>query len=121
MDIDISARHGQLGSETQSKISDKVGKLPRFFDKLTAIHVIVDLKNEESVEVEIRVSAEHTDNFVATSDGDSVMTAVDGSLHKIEQQIRKHKEKTTDRRATGHKHMELPSDSSDDGVDEDDE
>ncbi|MFT5526901.1 MAG: putative sigma-54 modulation protein [Pirellulaceae bacterium] len=118
MNIDISARHGHLGSEIQGKISEKVSKLPRYFDRLTAIHVTVDLKNEESVEVEIRASAEHTEDFVATSDGNSVLSALDTSLHKIEQQIRKHKEKATDRRATGHKHLELPSDSSDDVEDD---
>ena len=38
------------------------------------------------------------------------LAAVDSALHKIEQQIRTHKEKLTGHRATGHKHIESPAD-----------
>jgi len=38
---------------------------------------------------------------------ESLLTAIDGALHKVEMQIRKHKEKLTDRRATSHKHIDV--------------
>ena len=43
MQIKISARHGHLSDETQAKIKEKLEKLPRFYDRLTAIDVTVDL------------------------------------------------------------------------------
>lgn len=103
--IDISARHGDLNPATQEKISEKVQKLSRFFDRLTAIHVTADLEHRESPDVELRVSAEHTDDFVATETGE-LMGALDSCLHKMETQLRKHKEKLTDHRATGVKHLD---------------
>ena len=114
MQISISARHGELSSDTQEKIREKVEKLPRFFDRLTAIFVTADMEHRDSPTVELRVSAEHSQDFVATDTSSNVIAALDGVLHKIEQQLRKHKEKLTEHRATGHKHLEMPIEPEDD-------
>jgi len=104
--ISISARHGHLSAGTQEKIREKVEKLPRLLDRLTAIHVTADLEHEEKPGLELRVTAEHSGEFVATSDGSSVLAALDGALHKLEQQLRKHKEKKIEgHRVPGRKQM----------------
>ena len=59
----------------------------------------MNLENREALAVEIRVTAEHTDGFVATDTADELFAALDGVLHKIEQQLRKHKERVQ----TGHR------------------
>ncbi len=110
MQINISARHGQLSAATQAKISDKVDKLRRFLDRVTAIEVTVDLEHRESPSVEVKVSAERSEHFVATDTAPNIMAALDRVLHKVEQQLRKHKEKRTGHRATSHKHLEVPAD-----------
>jgi len=106
--ISISTRHGDLSAGTREKISEKVEKLPRLFDRLTAIYVTADLEDRESPKLEIRVSAEHTEDFVATDESSSVLAALDGVIHKVEKQLRRHKEKRTGHRHTSHKHIELP-------------
>lgn len=112
MQVNISARHGQLSPETQEKISQKVEKLRRFFDRVTAIDATVDLEHHESPSVELRLSVERTDYFVATETASNVIAAVDGAIQKIEQQLRKHKEKRRGHKAPGLKRVE-PNDSSD--------
>jgi len=112
--INISARHGHLTDSTQQKIQSKVQKLVRFFDRVTAIVVTVDLRRSDSPEVEIRVSAEHTEDFVAADSGNNVLAALDSATRKAEQQLRKHKEKLTGHRTSGAK-------ASDSDVDFDDE
>lgn len=107
MQISISTRHGQLNAETQERITEKMGKLPQFFSRVTRVEVAVDLEHPESPHVEARVTAEHTHEFVATERAPTVMAAVDGVLHKLEQQLRRHKEKVTDRRAVGAKNVEV--------------
>jgi putative sigma-54 modulation protein len=103
--ISISARHGQLSAGTQEKIREKVEKIRRIWDRVSAIQVTVDLEREDAPEVELKVSAEHADVFVATGAGMNVFAALDGALHKVEQQVRKHKEKKiTGHRGPGHKH-----------------
>ncbi|MDA7951750.1 MAG: ribosome-associated translation inhibitor RaiA [Pirellulaceae bacterium] len=110
MQITISARHGNVSEETQQKITEKVGKLPRYFDKVTGIQVTIDLSKTESPKLELVVSAEHTDEFIASSGGDNVWSALDSAIHKMEQQLKKHKEKVTGHRATGLGHIEVSTD-----------
>jgi putative sigma-54 modulation protein len=109
--ISISMRHGHLSQQTQHRISEKVSKLPRIFERLTAASVTVDLEHEDAPHVEIRVSVEHAQDFVATHQAGSVMATVDGSVHKVEQQLRRHKEKLKGHKMTGLKHQEVPLDS----------
>jgi putative sigma-54 modulation protein len=93
MQINISARHGQLSEATRSKIKPKLEKLSRYFERLTAIDLTVDLEHDENPGVDLRVSAEHKHDFVAAVKDENLMAAIDGAIHKIEQQIRKYKEK----------------------------
>lgn len=109
MQINISARHGDLSAATQEKISEKVGKLPKFFDRLTAIQVTVDLAHKDKPSVELRVTAEHAENFVAVDADGNLLAALDSVIHKVEQQLRKHKEKITGHRTPGHRHTETPA------------
>lgn len=101
MQINISARHGQLSETTREKIVAKLEKLPRMFDRLTAIEMTVDLEHRDNPEVELQVSAEHKKDFVATIRAGELMAGVDSVLHKIEQQLRRYKEKTQDRHRGG--------------------
>jgi putative sigma-54 modulation protein len=111
--VNISARHGHLSPPTQQKIAEKVEKLKRYFDRVSAISVTIDLEyrenHHEAVKVELQVSAERTEDFVATETADELFAALDGAVHKVEQQIKKHKEKTIDvHRQPGRKHFEEP-------------
>jgi putative sigma-54 modulation protein len=90
--IEISTRHGGLGPEQQSYLHDKAEKLLKYFGRLMEIEVAVDhLKH--GWQVEILVSAEHKHDFVATEEGPSPEAAMDRCVHKIEQQLRRYKEK----------------------------
>ena len=105
MQVNISARHGHLSDATRSKITAKVEKLARLFERLLAIEVTVDLEHEQTPTVDVRVSAEHKHDFVAAEQSTSLMAALDGVIHKLEQQLRKYKEKVQDHhRATGPRH-----------------
>jgi len=95
--IEISTRHGQLSEASQQKITAKAEKLLRIFDRLTAIAVVVDLTDEAAPKIDLQVSAEHKHDFVAHDQSDSLMGSVDTVLHKMEQQLRKYKEKVQER------------------------
>ncbi len=100
MQINVSARHGHLSPASQSKISKKVSRLKRYFDRLTALNVTVDLENADLPMVEIRASAEHFHDMVSHEHSGQLWRSVDGAVQKLEQQLRKHKEKVRD-----HKHV----------------
>jgi putative sigma-54 modulation protein len=100
----VSARHGHLKQEDQAIIVEKVEKVRRLFDRINAIEVTVDLEHLDKPTVEINVSAEHVHDFVATAQSSSILASLDLCIGKVEQQIRKHKEKVTEHKAIGIKH-----------------
>ena len=100
MQTKISTRHGQLSDASQKKIAAKAEKLLRIFDRLTAIEVIVDLKDEANPKVDLKVAAEHKHDFVAHDQSENLMASVDEAIHKVEQQLRKYKEKVQERHRT---------------------
>jgi putative sigma-54 modulation protein len=95
LQIKISARHGHLNEASQDFIRDKAEKLLHIFERLTMIEVTVDLKNHETC-VEMLVSAEHKHDFVAHETHPELMTAVEAVVAKLEQQLRRYKEKVQD-------------------------
>lgn len=97
MQVAITSRHGHLSSTAQDYIRQKAEKLLTYFERVTAITVTTDLQHADAV-VEILVDAEHKHNFVAQESAPTVTAAFDMALHKMEQQIRKYKEKIQDHR-----------------------
>ena len=95
--IQISTRHGHLSDASQAKISARAEKLLRIFDRLTAIEIIVDLTDSTTPRVDAKVSAEHKHDFVAHDQSDNLMGSVDTVIHRLEQQLRKYKEKVQER------------------------
>ena len=99
--IKVSTRHGHLSPAAQSKITAKVSRLKRYFDRLTALNVTVDMANRSLPAVEIVASAEHIHDMVSHEAAAQLWRSVDGAVQKLEQQLRKHKEKVRD-----HKHVQ---------------
>ena len=84
--------------------------MSRYFDRLTAILVsrwISSIARIPRWKFRSRWSIPRT--LVATEQSAEVMTALDGALHKIEQQVRRHKDKRTERRRPPVKHLEVPA------------
>ena len=93
MQIQVTARHGHLSEETSDRVKAKTEKLLRHFDRLTSINVVVDLQDSTKPRVDVLVSAEHKHDFVAHDQSMNLMTSVEAAVHKIDQQIRKYKER----------------------------
>ncbi|QDT07534.1 ribosome hibernation promoting factor HPF [Rubripirellula lacrimiformis] len=106
MQVNVSARHGNLQPGDQQLVVEKAEKLRRLFDRVNAIEVTIDLKQLDKPTVEIKVSAEHAEDCVATAEANTVIAALDAAIPKVEQQLRRLKEKKTGHRATAHKHID---------------
>jgi len=97
VEIKISTRHGHVSEETQAKIRSKLEKLLRLFDRLTAIEITIDLQRRDMPGIDLKVSAEHKHDFVATGRSEELLAATDIVVRKLEQQVRKYKERIQDR------------------------
>jgi putative sigma-54 modulation protein len=101
--LNISIRHGHVSDATQAVLQEKLEKLTRLYDRISAIELTVDMEHRDQPAVDLRVSAKKHD-FVAVSQAENLLVAVDAVVDKMEQQLRKHKEKAQDRhRGAGHR------------------
>ena len=98
MQIEVTTRHGTVSDEVRRYIVQKSEKLVTYFERVTAIQVTVDFENSHVTKVEILVDAEHKHDFVAIDEGENVIATFDRTLHKMEQQVKKYKERIQDHR-----------------------
>lgn len=112
MQLSIATRHGHLSEASQEKLKGRVEKLGRYFDRLMSIEIIVDISDPQSPQVDIKVSAEHKHDFVAHEKSDSLLAATDGAVQKIEQQLRKYKDRVQQKhRKPQSRREEMPAES----------
>ena len=101
MNILVSARHMDVSDSVRSYIEEKVGKLPRIYDNVMEIEVILDMEgNQPTTEIVARARRKHT--FVASHRDETMYASIDGCLDKISEQLRRHKDKVRDRQGPGH-------------------
>ena len=96
MQVNISTRHGSLSEASQQKIQEKVEKLGKFIERVNQIDVTVDLEKKDQPTVDIRVATEHKKEFTANYSCEELFGCVDQAMDKIQQQMKKFKEKMTD-------------------------
>jgi putative sigma-54 modulation protein len=106
MQVNVSARHGTLQPGDQELIEEKAIKLRRLYDRVNAIEVTIDLKQLDKPVVEIKVSAEQAEDSIARGEATNVIAALDIAIPKVEQQLRKLKDRKTGNRTAAHKHVE---------------
>lgn len=105
MQVAITCKHGSISAENQEYITRKSEKLITYFERVTAIVVTISFEKGNPgtmtrIAVEILVDAEHKHNFVAKDEGDELIPTFDLTMHKMEHQIRKYKERIQDHRRT---------------------
>ena len=96
MNVTISTRHGNVSEQTQAHLESKVEKLGRNFDSVTGVDILIDLANREKPNLSVTVKQKNIADAYATIDNTELLTAMDLALDKLEQQLRKAKEKKID-------------------------
>jgi putative sigma-54 modulation protein len=92
MQIQVTGRHVELTDDVRSYIQSKMAKLPRFYDRLSAVEVVLDHESDQFT-AEAIVRADSKQTFVAAETGPDTFALVDLIVDKLERQITKHKEK----------------------------
>lgn len=93
MEITVTGRHIEVTEPIRNYAVEKVGKLPRYFDRILEIDVVVDRHDSHEFSVEIIVDVEHANDFVGKSIGDDLYGCIDSAVDKLERQLTDHKEK----------------------------
>ncbi len=99
MQIEITCRHGSISPDFHDYISRKTEKLLNHFERVTSIQVTLDYEGGR-VKTEILVNSEHKHDFVTsqTTPESDAGACFDQALAKMDQQIRKYKDKIQDHR-----------------------
>lgn len=98
MNVQIVARSQDVTNRERNYAEEKVNKLPRFFDQIHRVEVILE-KDKERAMAEVIVSAGKDHTFVAKEVADtSLAAAIDLVVDKLERQIKKYKEQLQDHR-----------------------
>lgn len=90
MQINLSAKHMTLTPAIEEYARKKVEKLPRYFDRIQAVEVVVS-KEKSGYNVEIRTDVEHHDDFIATSENDDLYACIDLTVDRSIRQLTDHK------------------------------
>ena len=106
MNIVVIARHMDVTDAIREYAETKVAKLARFYDNVQTVEVILDVEADKP-SVEIIVSAKRKNTFVGSHRGDDMYACVDQCLHKLGEQLRRHKDRVRHRRPTHSETIEL--------------
>lgn len=97
MQILITERHMSAGEEVKDYVRDKARKLVRYYDRISAIDVILDGAGEQG-HVEMIVRVEGADDFVAQEANGDFFAGVDVVVDRLERQLTSFKEKLRNRK-----------------------
>ena len=107
MNIVVEARHMDVTAAMRQYVETKASKLIKFYDKLQTVEVTLDVEADKP-SVEIVASARKKSVFVATHRDDDMYACIDQCLHKIAEQLRRHKDRVRDHQKTGHGEVNDP-------------
>ena len=97
MKITVTGRHMAITSAIREFATEKVGKLPRYFDRIQSIDVIAQ-KTDKQYELEIIVHADKTDPFVCKTAGSDLYACIDETVDVLERRLTDHKGKLRNRK-----------------------
>ena len=89
----ITGKHIEITDAIRDHAQEKAEKLPRYFDSISQVEVVVESNGSSKQSVEIIAHAEHNDLLVAKEAGDDIYSCIDVAIHKLERQLKKAKEK----------------------------
>lgn len=92
----ISGKHVEITEAIRKHAQEKTSKLPRYYDSINQVEVVVDGSKGGTMSVEIIARAEHGKVFVGTERGADTYQCIDMAVHKLQRQLRKVKSKERD-------------------------
>lgn len=100
MQVTISFRHMDVTPALHDYAEQKANKLIKYYDRIEDIQVVFDA-GKGTMQVEMKVLAEHKNTFLAHCQDGDAYACVDGCHAKLERQLSEHKAKLRNRKHSG--------------------
>lgn len=92
MKIVIEARHMEVTTSLREHVESKAEKLPKYYDNIHSIEIKLDMDADQPM-TEIVVHGGRKSTFVASARNEDMYACVDQCMHKIVEQLRRHKDR----------------------------
>ena len=96
----ISGKHIEITEAIKVYAEEKTSKLPKYYNSINQVEVVIDGGQGGNISVEIIARAEHSKVFVGTKAGEDAYRCIDMAIHKLERQLRRAKSKERDNKHT---------------------
>ena len=94
MQINLSGHHVDITPALRDYVSSKLARLERHFDHITNVYATLGVeKLRQKAEATIHIRG---GEVYAAAESEDMYAAIDALVDKLDRQIKRHKEKTTD-------------------------
>ncbi len=100
----ITGKHVEITDAIRNHAEEKTAKLPKYYNSVNQVEVIIDSGDGGDAIVEVIAHAEHSNVFIAKESGQDTYACIDLAVHKLERQLRRKKKKQRN-----NKHLPTPS------------
>ncbi len=97
----ISGKHIDITEAIRRHAEQKTSKLPKYYNSVNRVEVIISGAKGGNTSVEIIARAEHSKIFIVNETGEDAYRCIDVAVHKLERQLRRKKGKERDNKHTG--------------------
>ena len=97
----IRGKHIDITEAVRMHAEEKTSKLPRYYDSINQVEVLIDSSEGGKTGVEIIARAEHNKIFIVTETGQEPCRCIDVAVRKLERQLKRQKGKERDNKHTG--------------------
>jgi putative sigma-54 modulation protein len=101
----ITGKHVEVTEAIKNHAEEKTSKLPRYYNGINQVEVIIDRSQGSSFSVEVIARGEHSNIFVVTETGEDAYQCIDTAVHKLERQLRRKKSKERNKKHTGNSEL----------------
>ena len=97
----ISGKHIEITEAIRRHAEEKTSKLPRYYNSINRVEVIIDGSHGGNTSVEIIARGEHSKVFIVTETGEDAYRCIDVAVRKLERQLRRKKGKERNHKHAG--------------------
>jgi len=98
MDLILTGRHFDITDTIRTHAEEKMGKLPRYYDRLAKIELVIEKIDDHTYQVEGICHVDGQDHMVATANDADVYHCFELLAKKLERQLTDLKEKLRNRK-----------------------
>jgi ribosome hibernation promoting factor len=97
----ITGKHVEITDAIREHVQDKTDKLPRYYNNISHIEVVIDGNDGGMQSVELIVRGDGGSTFIGKESGDDTYACIDIAVHKVERQLHRKKEKQRNNKHIG--------------------